>query len=933
MNVNRVRLATPTPDFNRFADDQVLTAGQLNRVLDYFVDQQSGTRAQLLGCGIACGLGLQRQGESILLDPGVAVSSDGDLMVIRQRREFTQFSPFTDADAQYPAFRVGGELLPMWELHQADSGEPGLQPLSTFAGVAGGGFSSVQVVLYLEHYLQAFELCNAEDCDNRGPLEVQRLRVLLVARSAGLTDPLAESEYFRLPLVNVPRIPLSESDINRYDTTTGLSALFVTAIDDLRGQLIGAFAEAAKGQFAADIAALPVNNQDWSTLLATDRRFSPVINDRGIQYVYAFFQDLADAWHDWRECLLELDADCLPDPARYPRHSLLGEPVAAGDPERRHRWHPGPVHESDTRVLAKARLLLRRIQQMLSFFQPGAFNSVTAIRLTPSRDQGHALGERAIPYYLNPSDEQPLFQSWDPEASRRRRERDIPSYFAGAYNSGEKPDDPANKPWGYHRGGIDFIRIEGHLGQDVDNVFARLNTLKTQHNLPFQVLMVQLEDRPDKVKLPPNLRFPDLETSFYVQQLDIARNLREARSFNQSLRTDLAAAAAAAGGTDANADERDAADELTAAELISGNLDLSLQQASATMPLSLAEFRDSSEEQAAVFSSHLSASLNSAGMLGTATVNLLRPTRETPVQRLADGVPMRQFGLIRELFDKRRKLLRERSIFARFITANPGLEHLGGVRPGGTFVLVYAADDDEVLADFALPYYSIFDMSTLDPEPVAPEPVDPGATPPVKPPYVISVPDWSVINASPVFTLQGTRVREQVTQVRTDVTQGLDSFLAGVSIANGGATSADAVVGVGTGVGVDIGSIGGAVTDPRQQEILGLTQGLRREQESIQTRIDRGLSLRSDETRAVEIDQQLAELIVEGSKLDSLQVDDASLGSGDRAFIQALGVTAVAIRDVGSRNIIADQFDDIKAKGPNSVMVGNLGNLAPGIRP
>ncbi|WP_449435550.1 hypothetical protein [Pedobacter steynii] len=46
-------------------------------------------------------------------------------------------------------------------------------------------------------------------------------------------------------------------------------------------------------------------------------------------------------------------------------------------------------------------------------------------------------------------------------------------------------------------------------------------------------------------------------------------------------------------------------------------------------------------------------------------------------------------------------------MLGNFMKENPGLEHAGGVLRGGTFVIVYTADDKTVVADFMLPYASI----------------------------------------------------------------------------------------------------------------------------------------------------------------------------------------------------------------------------------
>ena len=58
--------------------------------------------------------------------------------------------------------------------------------------------------------------------------------------------------------------------------------------------------------------------------------------------------------------------------------------------------------------------------------------------------------------------------------------------------------------------------------------------------------------------------------------------------------------------------------------------------------------------------------------------------------------------------------------FHQFAQQHPGIEHLGGVPKGGTFIVLYEEDSekgDRAIADFALPYYYIATESNLFPAP------------------------------------------------------------------------------------------------------------------------------------------------------------------------------------------------------------------------
>lgn len=75
--------------------------------------------------------------------------------------------------------------------------------------------------------------------------------------------------------------------------------------------------------------------------------------------------------------------------------------------------------------------------------------------------------------------------------------------------------------------------------------------------------------------------------------------------------------------------------------------------------------------------------------------------------------------------DKRKDAILEQLTLKKFVEQNPGLEHLGGVEPGGTFILVYlkkgvavpgvqTTANGTVIADFSMPYMCCSDSSPVN---------------------------------------------------------------------------------------------------------------------------------------------------------------------------------------------------------------------------
>ncbi|MBD3421977.1 MAG: hypothetical protein GF398_17840 [Chitinivibrionales bacterium] len=71
------------------------------------------------------------------------------------------------------------------------------------------------------------------------------------------------------------------------------------------------------------------------------------------------------------------------------------------------------------------------------------------------------------------------------------------------------------------------------------------------------------------------------------------------------------------------------------------------------------------------------------------------------------------FAELLAAYVQRREAIRELIVFANFVKRHPGIEHLGGVPKGGTFIVVYD-EKKRVIADFALPYICCSDAPPIN---------------------------------------------------------------------------------------------------------------------------------------------------------------------------------------------------------------------------
>ena len=703
-----VKLLTQISDFSFFADDQVLTAGQLNRLIQYLDYQERATRAWLVGSGVVCGLTHRIDGTSAVLDPGCALTSDGDLLTVPSEVKLTHMRAFPDANAKYKPL---ADLAPFAEIITSEeaSGDSSANPLTE------DSLKNTVLALYLESFAKEPEFCTGDNCDNQGPVQNNKLRILLLPKAKVPPQPPALPEIAEtLPPIALAR-PKLTSGIVKLEGSKGLQAAITSAIGVTRRDLLDALLQLTSNErFEAAMAEAGLEKApDWENKLP-GKTLDPAVEIKGLLHIYGFYRDFCQAYKEWRESLYCLRHVCVPGPDAFPKHVLLGE---AGRTERcprdifRFPLLRASALASCQDALERTRLLWQRLAGL-----PLAFKQTQAapeIRFTPSAAYGRPLGERALPFYYGEDFAAP----WNVEARLRCA-----------------PDEPAN----YHRNperafAVDlcetpFYRIEGHLGLKLADAESATKKLRADHNLAFQILAIQIEDDPGRVVIPP-IRFLDIESLFHQHSLDLQLRLQDVASFATMVSDETGKA------PDTSVPKPQAA----AVSQACGQLKSSAETAKKAIPTEFSTF--ASEANVVAFNNAVTKAVDDGVQVNKLAYDFAKYSPVTPTDRLNQPEALSQFGQLFDLYKRRLDQVRKRSVFQKFVAENPGLEHLGGVPAGGTFVLVYSASDDPekrlVKADFCLPYYSYFDLTTLEVE-------DPPADVTVAtPPYVFEPRPWT----------------------------------------------------------------------------------------------------------------------------------------------------------------------------------------------
>ncbi|MEO4006935.1 hypothetical protein [Flavobacterium sp. CAU 1735] len=501
MNYN-YQLNKIATQYRKFSKGQRVEDLQFNEFLDFFEDQDRLSRVMMEGVGIVCGLEPQpiyenNQLTTINLSQGVAVTTDGDLLTLNKKsktqdlsgdlymgelkdiniydRDYTHWRVYDNSKAMYPPFHnnLEEQEVELWELATAEEATKNFQPLATL-----GDFANKYLLLYLESYEKEVKPCRGVDCDNHGIQQIRNLKVLVTTQS-GVDKILSKDHVF-------PERMISGS------TTTArkLKRVFATpemvVPDKLREAYKNNMTENDYGWMFSNIdfisgkMNIPLINR--SGFVSTLNQLADQSNN--FQYAYDVLKDLAETYAEIVKLLPNSFTRSLPDVASFPNHVILGKMIpTAGYDYTRHQFYNSPVLDSEKKAL-RVRTLIERFNVMiLSFRNPTQIG--TEIVITPSKHKS-ALGDRAIPFYYNISDE--FLRLWNFDKTSNRDFDTNLNYdktnLSLAYN--------VQMPLDYNIDKMPYYRIEGHQGGDYREAVDVIQMLKDTKQLGFEIMSVSL---------------------------------------------------------------------------------------------------------------------------------------------------------------------------------------------------------------------------------------------------------------------------------------------------------------------------------------------------------------------------------------------------------------------------------------------------------
>jgi hypothetical protein len=510
-----------------FEASQVLTSTQLNDLTEYLEQQDRLSRRTLAGIGVLCGFTVDAEGGTVSISSGIAVSSEG-FLIAADAQAYNRFRPYEVpvptaeeaseaeiAEARYPfLFPDGDTQIPVFELLDTDfapaPGEADPAPLTA------AFLADKTVMLFLECRLQSLKSCDINDCSDKGAERRFTLRRLLLTRAQADAMLAREAEIAQrpvdrhnhprneLPYLRVEKLALARTGAASFgDLLLRIVSIALKLGSELPAALRDAYS--AYGYLLQD---LYVEGEDPFP----DSYFSNVwgqlaLNILMVQYFYDYMRDVAMAYNEFVQSAALFEAECLPDPRRFPKHVLLGDAVDAPDAftvafstpadvaafdqfsagsgagltprpaPRRSHFVPSPACQNQPRLEEVRALFLRMHLLALNFRLQGGL--LAPIRLTPSRGGAAPLSERAIPFHYAFTRDTQLFRNWSPRKVRQRLLNTVYSYQFSA------PND--EHPLHFRLDDQDFIRIEGIVGKPLGSAMAELVAYKQALGVSFSI--------------------------------------------------------------------------------------------------------------------------------------------------------------------------------------------------------------------------------------------------------------------------------------------------------------------------------------------------------------------------------------------------------------------------------------------------------------
>jgi len=744
----------PTYDiYPLFVANQVLKKDHLNALFNYLDEQNRLTRTNLVGVGIVCGVDVipNPANSSITVTHCGGVTSLGYLVAVEEvvltRYQAYQvpdpagYSPLYDHATKKNKFDLW-EMLPSGGTNALDA---------TF-------WRDKVVLIFVELKEENLKNCSPNSCDDRGSEVGITYRYLLIRQQDA--DELKKARLpvsgnqtsADLDTLQNARALLKEIRLKRFDTPRQAPPIFTTddlfnayrkildkpTIDTIKAELIKAFAlyKPLLGTLTDTVL------QTFGDAFIYSANQLSLTNPLQYQYYYDFLSDLLEAYNEVRLKGIEAMSVCCPDANWFPRHLMLGKAAENTTQVRsnyRDYFTPSPLFGCHQGLASQLRQLFERLLRMIEQFEvplPKSPDDQRFVRITPSR-LGHVyLSEKSIPFYYRvTSGTPPLYELWNDEKTRHKKAKNNLTYHASQYPA--PVENFVLTPLEYDWEPYNFFRIEGHVGLHWFHALIKIVADRSRYRLPFDVVAVKTGRRFDNVF---DLHthacyFQDLETQFeilkeellcllcrevqYFYQVPLGQQTSDEKIVSQvALLRHCQADFTFPANTWGHRYEQNyvpddpaaTSQRLQALSIDSTQkdclflIDLIIQTGHILLTKThLAQFPFDAYQlrhrELLVLARQLLEQLRKVQLVANEQIRDWHWLLEELIDHLDAILRTCKIDAIESLIDtfrKRVEAIQQQLLFGNYIRKNPGINHKAGVPVGGTFILVYAGEDEEL---------------------------------------------------------------------------------------------------------------------------------------------------------------------------------------------------------------------------------------------
>jgi hypothetical protein len=497
------KLTTITPSYRTFVPDQVLTAGQLNEFLNYFEDQDRLSRIFLSGVGIVCGFKVQFNSNSngeLVISQGAGITTDGDLFKLTKadatdpslekvdisELRFSYYRTFDDSNAKYSPFfwkniNNADVQLNLWEAIPADEATPSDQLISSRTDL-----QNLVVILYLESYEEDPNACTGIDCENQGIKNIRKLRVLLTSQSDAdyilSNDSIFDANYLISTYLNIDEVAIQRVTVNATNSASfaSLRSNYLSAIqsENIIGKL--------KNGYTTMLSKLGMTTEANNINSKIDQFFGSgaTYPQLYFQYRYDLLRDLVNGYNELKDLFMDSICNCNPDIHSFPKHLMLGRLIPTQQDrylkQYRHEFYKSPILEDEKNWCERFNLYVDRIIQMLNSYNGDI--PAGEVRITPSSYRS-PIENKAIPFYYGFGNFPRLLETWNYEKYKVNKQNHNLSYYISFLDQ----SGPIQFPLRYNLEPHNFLNIEGHQGYTYQVAMQRIDDLKNQYGLAFDV--------------------------------------------------------------------------------------------------------------------------------------------------------------------------------------------------------------------------------------------------------------------------------------------------------------------------------------------------------------------------------------------------------------------------------------------------------------